>query len=67
MNPRLDQLHPYPFEKLRVLLANAGASDQGMTPHKFVYWRAEARCAVARTTGAVRKYGGPVGLSVDQG
>lgn len=32
MNPRLDKLHPYPFEKLRVLLANAGASDQGMPP-----------------------------------
>jgi N-succinyldiaminopimelate aminotransferase len=32
MNPRLDKLHPYPFEKLRVLLANAGASDQGMSP-----------------------------------
>ncbi|AHV92509.1 succinyldiaminopimelate transaminase [Bordetella holmesii] len=32
MNPRLDALHPYPFEKLRALLAEAGAPPQGLTP-----------------------------------
>ncbi|MGO3741997.1 succinyldiaminopimelate transaminase [Kerstersia sp.] len=30
MNPRLDLLHPYPFEKLRKLLAEAGPLPQGL-------------------------------------
>jgi N-succinyldiaminopimelate aminotransferase len=29
MNPRLDVLHPYPFEKLRRLMADAGAPPSG--------------------------------------
>lgn len=32
MNPRLDTLHPYPFEKLRALLASADAVSHGMPP-----------------------------------
>ena len=32
MNPRLDTLHPYPFEKLRKLLAEAGPAPAGITP-----------------------------------
>jgi N-succinyldiaminopimelate aminotransferase len=32
MNPRLNLLHPYPFEKLRALLAEAGAAPQGLAP-----------------------------------
>ncbi|MFU1927543.1 succinyldiaminopimelate transaminase [Bordetella hinzii] len=32
MNPRLDALHPYPFEKLRALLAEAGTPPEGLTP-----------------------------------
>ena len=32
MNPRLDALHPYPFEKLRALLASATAQPDGLTP-----------------------------------
>lgn len=32
MNPRLDALHPYPFEKLRVLLASASAQPDDLTP-----------------------------------
>ena len=32
MNPRLDALHPYPFEKLRALLASASAQPDGLTP-----------------------------------
>ena len=30
MNPRLDTLQPYPFEKLRLLLAQAGAAPAGL-------------------------------------
>lgn len=32
MNPRLSALHPYPFEKLRLLLAKAQAPASGITP-----------------------------------
>lgn len=32
MNPRLDLLHPYPFEKLRKLLAEAGPTPEGLLP-----------------------------------
>jgi len=32
MNPRLDSLHPYPFEKLRLLLAQAGSPPEGLAP-----------------------------------
>src|SRR5690606_2426843 len=32
MNPRLNFLHPYPFEKLRALLAEAGTPPEGLTP-----------------------------------
>lgn len=32
MNPRLDALHPYPFEKLRLLLAGAGTPPAGLAP-----------------------------------
>ncbi|WP_459614383.1 succinyldiaminopimelate transaminase [Bordetella sp. 2513F-2] len=32
MNPRLDALHPYPFEKLRALLAQAGPAPQELAP-----------------------------------
>lgn len=32
MNPRLDALHPYPFEKLRALLASAPVQDHGLAP-----------------------------------
>jgi len=32
MNPRLDTLHPYPFEKLRALLAEAGPQPEGLRP-----------------------------------
>ncbi|MDQ8030804.1 MAG: succinyldiaminopimelate transaminase [Bordetella sp.] len=32
MNPRLDALHPYPFEKLRGLLASAGTPPAGLAP-----------------------------------
>jgi len=32
MNPRLDALHPYPFEKLRALLAQAGQPPAGLAP-----------------------------------
>ncbi|OZI61243.1 succinyldiaminopimelate transaminase [Bordetella genomosp. 11] len=32
MNPRLDALHPYPFEKLRRLMADAGAPPSGLAP-----------------------------------
>jgi succinyldiaminopimelate transaminase len=32
MNPRLDALHPYPFEKLRALLAQAGEPPAGLAP-----------------------------------
>ncbi|RYF55827.1 MAG: succinyldiaminopimelate transaminase [Comamonadaceae bacterium] len=32
MNPRLDALHPYPFEKLRQLLAPVGALPPGISP-----------------------------------
>ncbi|WP_166738238.1 succinyldiaminopimelate transaminase [Achromobacter aegrifaciens] len=32
MNPRLDALHPYPFEKLRALLASASQQPDGLTP-----------------------------------
>ncbi|MPT37352.1 MAG: succinyldiaminopimelate transaminase, partial [Achromobacter sp.] len=32
MNPRLDALHPYPFEKLRALLASAAQQPDGLTP-----------------------------------
>ncbi|WP_415792385.1 aminotransferase class I/II-fold pyridoxal phosphate-dependent enzyme, partial [Bordetella tumulicola] len=32
MNPRLDTLHPYPFEKLRALLNEAGAPPEGLAP-----------------------------------
>ncbi|MEI2415031.1 succinyldiaminopimelate transaminase [Orrella sp. JC864] len=32
MNPRLDALHPYPFEKLRRLLAEGGPAPQGLKP-----------------------------------
>ncbi|CCJ49397.1 N-succinyl-L,L-diaminopimelate aminotransferase [Bordetella parapertussis Bpp5] len=32
MNPRLDALHPYPFEKLRVLLADAGKPTHDLPP-----------------------------------
>jgi N-succinyldiaminopimelate aminotransferase len=32
MNPRLDSLQPYPFEKLRRLLAEAGAPPAGLAP-----------------------------------
>jgi N-succinyldiaminopimelate aminotransferase len=32
MNPRLDALHPYPFEKLRRLIADAGTPPSGLAP-----------------------------------
>ncbi|AOB31799.1 succinyldiaminopimelate aminotransferase [Bordetella sp. H567] len=32
MNPRLDALHPYPFEKLRRLMAAAGSPPSGLAP-----------------------------------
>lgn len=32
MNPRLDALHPYPFEKLRQLLSQAPPPPQGLVP-----------------------------------
>jgi N-succinyldiaminopimelate aminotransferase len=32
MNPRLNALHPYPFEKLRHLLAQAGTTPHGLAP-----------------------------------
>lgn len=32
MNPRLDQLNPYPFEKLRKLMAEAGPAPEGIKP-----------------------------------
>jgi len=32
MNSRLDALHPYPFTKLRTLLASAGPAPAGLTP-----------------------------------
>lgn len=32
MNPRLDALHPYPFEKLRRLMADAGTPPSGLAP-----------------------------------
>ena len=32
MNPRLDTLQPYPFEKLRALLASGGTPAQGLRP-----------------------------------
>jgi N-succinyldiaminopimelate aminotransferase len=32
MNPRLDTLQPYPFEKLRALLAQAGPLPEGLRP-----------------------------------
>ncbi|ARP82389.1 succinyldiaminopimelate transaminase [Bordetella genomosp. 8] len=32
MNPRLDALHPYPFEKLRRLMADAGPPPSGLAP-----------------------------------
>jgi len=32
MNPRLDLLQPYPFEKLRALLAQAGSPPEGLRP-----------------------------------
>lgn len=32
MNPRLDALHPYPFEKLRALLADAGKPTHDLPP-----------------------------------
>ena len=32
MNPRLDKLQPYPFEKLRALLAQAGPLPEGVRP-----------------------------------
>lgn len=32
MNPRLDALQPYPFEKLRLLMAGAGAPPSGFAP-----------------------------------
>ncbi len=32
MNPRLDALHPYPFEKLRRLLAEGGPAPDGLKP-----------------------------------
>jgi len=32
MNPRLDTLQPYPFEKLRLLLAQAGTPPAGLRP-----------------------------------
>jgi N-succinyldiaminopimelate aminotransferase len=32
MNPRLDALHPYPFEKLRRLMAEAGPPPGGLAP-----------------------------------
>jgi len=32
MNPRLDALHPYPFEKLRALLASAPDHAHGLAP-----------------------------------
>jgi N-succinyldiaminopimelate aminotransferase len=32
MNPRLDALHPYPFEKLRRLMADAGSPPSGLAP-----------------------------------
>lgn len=32
MNPRLDTLHSYPFEKLRALLADGGAPPQALRP-----------------------------------
>ena len=35
MNPRLDTLQPYPFEKLRLLLAQAGTPPAGLRPLKL--------------------------------
>jgi N-succinyldiaminopimelate aminotransferase len=32
MNPRLEALHPYPFEKLRRLIADAGTPPSGLAP-----------------------------------
>jgi len=32
MNSRLHSLHPYPFEKLRALMAEAGAPPEGLAP-----------------------------------
>ena len=32
MNPKLGLLHPYPFEKLRALLANAETPPAGLKP-----------------------------------
>jgi N-succinyldiaminopimelate aminotransferase len=32
MNPRLDALHPYPFEKLRRLMADAATPPSGLAP-----------------------------------
>ncbi|VFR34465.1 N-succinyl-L,L-diaminopimelate aminotransferase alternative [plant metagenome] len=32
MNPRLDALQPYPFEKLRALMAEAGTPPEGLRP-----------------------------------
>jgi N-succinyldiaminopimelate aminotransferase len=32
MNPRLEALHPYPFEKLRRLIADAGTPPSGLSP-----------------------------------
>lgn len=32
MNPRLNELHPYPFEKLRQLMAQAGTPPAGIAP-----------------------------------
>ena len=53
MNPRLGSLRPYPFERLRALLAGA-TPPAGLHAHPAVDRRAEARAAALHRRGADR-------------
>ena len=64
MNPRLMPLHPYPFEKLRALLASAGTPD-GLAPS--ICRSANPARRAGRGAGHPGRHGGAVGLPVHQG
>ena len=61
MNPRLDALHPYPFEKLRALLASAGTPPDGLAPINLSIGEPK-HAAPERVAQAIRD--GMAGLSV---
>ena len=61
MNPRLDALHPYPFEKLRALLASASSQPDGITPINLSIGEPK-HAAPERVAQAIRD--GMAGLSV---